>query len=265
MSRRDYLKYLGFQVAIAQLHLKELKQQPPMTNDKLPELITKEIEKEATRLYPLNNTKPDRLEIGKHVGYIAGATAWAPWKVRYDELKAENEGLKKSMAHVMDVFKMMTNMPVPATEKEYMSWFVYVKNMAGGAISEWEAEKEVQEFKDGKVKEAITKENNTMENKKSTASYTKGEWYLQEYTDAYTNIVRCDNGKGHETLFIANTPQSNLPEARANAQLMAAAPDLLESLQEIIAIIDRNHAATAWVKAKAAIEKAIGKLTNPQK
>ncbi len=96
--------------------------------------------------------------------------------------------------------------------------------------------------------------------KESTASYTKGEWYLQEYTDAYTNIVRCNNGK-HETIFIASTPQSSLPEARANAKLMSAAPDLLEALQEVIAISDRDH--VAWFKAKAAIEKAIGNPTHP--
>jgi hypothetical protein len=93
-----------------------------------------------------------------------------------------------------------------------------------------------------------------MESKEITTSYTKGEWYMQKYTDAYTNIVRCNNGKGHETIFIASTPQSILLEARANARLMAAAPDLLESLQEIISITDRDH--IAWVKAKAAIEKA---------
>jgi hypothetical protein len=87
--------------------------------------------------------------------------------------------------------------------------------------------------------------------------YTKGEWYLQEFTDAYTNIIRCNNGK-HETLFIASTPQSDRPEARANAKLMAAAPDLLEALQGIISITDRDH--IALVKAKAAIEKAVGDI-----
>lgn len=88
-----------------------------------------------------------------------------------------------------------------------------------------------------------------------TITYTKGEWYLQKYTDAYTNIVRCKNGK-HETIFIASTPQSSLPEARANAMLMSAAPDLLEALKEVIAISDRDH--VAWFKAKAAIAKAEG-------
>lgn len=88
-----------------------------------------------------------------------------------------------------------------------------------------------------------------------TISYTKGEWYLQKYTDAYTNIIRCNNGK-HETIFIAATPQSFLPEARANAMLMSAAPDLLEALKQIIEITDRDH--IAWSKAKAAIAKATG-------
>jgi hypothetical protein len=61
---------------------------------------------------------------------------------------------------------------------------------------------------------------------KEITSYTKGEWYLQKYTDAYTNIVRCNNGKGHETLFIAATPQSTLPEARANASRGPHMPEL---------------------------------------
>jgi hypothetical protein len=99
------------------------------------------------------------------------------------------------------------------------------------------------------------------ETKEITMSYTKGEWYLQKFTDAYTNIIRCNNGK-HETIFIASTPQSTLPETRANAKLMAAAPDLLEALQEVVRISDRNH--VAWVKAKAAIEKAIGNDNSQQ-
>lgn len=95
-----------------------------------------------------------------------------------------------------------------------------------------------------------------MESKELIVSYTKGKWYLQEYTDAYTNIIRCNKGKGFETIFIGYTGQSSSPETRVNARLMAAAPDLLEALQEVIAITDCDH--VAWVNAKAAIEKAIG-------
>ena len=40
----------------------------------------------------------------------------------------------------------------------------------------------------------------------------------------------------------------------ANAKLIAAAPELLEALQEVVKISDRKH--DAWDKAKAAIKKA---------
>lgn len=41
-----------------------------------------------------------------------------------------------------------------------------------------------------------------------------------------------------------------------NARLIAAAPELLEALQEVVAISDRKH--EAWDKAHAAIAKALG-------
>ena len=47
-------------------------------------------------------------------------------------------------------------------------------------------------------------------------------------------------------------------EERANALLIAAAPDLLSALDEIVAISDRKH--DAWDRAKAAIAKAKGKM-----
>lgn len=42
----------------------------------------------------------------------------------------------------------------------------------------------------------------------------------------------------------------------ANADLIAAAPELLEALQEVVRISDRKH--DAWDKAKSAINKALG-------
>lgn len=41
----------------------------------------------------------------------------------------------------------------------------------------------------------------------------------------------------------------------ADARLIAAAPDLLEALQKVVAISDRKH--EAWDKAHAAIAKAL--------
>lgn len=42
---------------------------------------------------------------------------------------------------------------------------------------------------------------------------------------------------------------------KANAKVIAAAPELLETLIEVVRISDRNH--DAWNKAKEAIKKAI--------
>lgn len=44
------------------------------------------------------------------------------------------------------------------------------------------------------------------------------------------------------------------PEYEQYAKLIIAATDLLEALQEVVKISDRNH--IAWDKAKAAIKKA---------
>ncbi len=44
---------------------------------------------------------------------------------------------------------------------------------------------------------------------------------------------------------------------QANARLIAAAPELLEALREVVRISDRKH--NAWDKAKAAIAKAEGR------
>lgn len=85
--------------------------------------------------------------------------------------------------------------------------------------------------------------------------YTKGTWYFQTEADSYTNIIRCDGGKGFENLYIGSCAQSSNIEAQANAQIMAAAPDLLEALIEVVRISDRNH--IAWDKAKKAIDKAL--------
>lgn len=43
-------------------------------------------------------------------------------------------------------------------------------------------------------------------------------------------------------------------------RLMAAAPDLLEALQRVVAISDRKH--DAWDAAKAAIAKALGRVVH---
>jgi hypothetical protein len=195
------------------------------------------------------------------VAHYDGAVNWAPWYVKYAALeselygvRAENERLRVRCDKMADKLE-----EIIVVHKKYHD--LNGDNPAANHLMNIALETILCKA------DAILKDDAGYRNpegekgdgKEITIPYTKGEWYLQGYTDAYTNIVRCNNGKGHETLYIASTPQSSLPEARANAKLMAAAPDLLEALRDVIAISDRDH--IAWTKAKSAIEKA--NLNNP--
>lgn len=95
----------------------------------------------------------------------------------------------------------------------------------------------------------------------SQPKFSKGEWYLQLGADAYTNIIRCNKGEGFETYFVASTPQYDNEEAQANAQLMAASPDLLFALQELHDLLEeklpewytQGHHNTAILAIKKAL------------
>ena len=63
--------------------------------------------------------------------YVDGATEWAGRGHR-----------------ILDVLEKIAHAPVPANEREYMSWFVTAKNIAGGAISEWEADIDLAKYKE---------------------------------------------------------------------------------------------------------------------
>lgn len=158
-----------------------------MESNKLPvdvqERLKKDAEaatdKEEVRLKALNQEYGRMVSQlhGHEAGYIAGATAEAEWKVKYDELAVENERLndqcqrqheknkiaseqytrlsaehrqlKARCEKMADVFRTIINAPVPGNAFQYMAWFVTAKNIAGGAISEWEAEQYVAEIKEG--------------------------------------------------------------------------------------------------------------------
>lgn len=91
--------------------------------------------------------------------------------------------------------------------------------------------------------------------------HTPGEWY---WTDAYPKssdgertwsligaggygILSCDG--------VGNSPQGLNNEA--NARLIAAAPELLEQLQEMVRLAE-HEGWEGFEKARAAIEKATG-------
>jgi len=106
--------------------------------------------------------------------------------------------------------------------------------------------------------------------------HTKGNWYVnplkgKKYENKFyvlTDGVPCDKcGKGGDHRHICVTLESavGLEQARANAKLIAAAPDLLEAIQPLInacaAMIEGEWAKDPdkdedIINAKAAVKKA---------
>ena len=86
-----------------------------------------------------------------------------------------------------------------------------------------------------------------------SAQHTPGPWKYNDKTDVYDSAgaTVCELYKGYETR----------PAPRANAILIAAAPELLEALEELEALgsleLPQRRDA-ALFKAKAAIAKAKG-------
>lgn len=111
------------------------------------------------------------------------------------------------------------------------------------------------------------------------SNYTKGEWQLWTIEGTGNTTGFFLNNEGQVSIMSGNKTDDEATricqvdaqrddvkkkdlwrsddEVRlANARLISAAPDLLEALQEVVAISDRKH--DAWDKAKAAIAKAVG-------
>jgi hypothetical protein len=72
----------------------------------------------------------------------AGATEWAG---RAHEKDAWH---LKRIKSLRDTLEQILHAPVPANEREYMAWFVTAKNVAGGAISNDDAEIELAKYKE---------------------------------------------------------------------------------------------------------------------
>lgn len=94
--------------------------------------------------------------------------------------------------------------------------------------------------------------------------HTPGKWEIERPFDFELTIVEAGK-QAYEWKFIATIPlpekddgNVSLPRntCHANARLIAAAPELLEALKEVVAISDRSH--NAWDKARDAIARAEG-------
>ena len=92
-----------------------------------------------------------------------------------------------------------------------------------------------------------------------TAKHTPGPWETNGYGIETVSSPCFVIGKAYAGLHAA----PNLKIAEANALLMAAAPDLLEALQELLSLCDRQRDfnddgdGRALERARAAIKKAV--------
>ena len=245
-------------------------------NTQLPVEVLKKIDSDANDYLGLKEVEFSQRSFN---AYAAGATEWAIWKAKHDDLQKQLQAQDANVEILLDRIRQLKdkaekmakehsdlNLALAAMLNGYQNlsmyqkdWFTVPKDLIDyytKMVLEYDMP-EIEQKNESNTTAPVKGEKEVAMGKEISISYTKGEWYLQEYTDAYTNIIRCNKGKGFETIFIGYTGQSNSPETRANARLMAAAPDLLETLQKIVAITDRNHAT--WAKAKAAIEKALSR------
>lgn len=94
-------------------------------------------------------------------------------------------------------------------------------------------------------------------------SHTPGPWHQSHRhcgCGMYNTQVYTADGETIATLHWYPKPKDENGSIgtyrEANARLIAAAPDLLEALEEIVTISDRDH--DAWERARAAVAKAKG-------
>lgn len=139
------------------------------TNDKLPDEQIKADAKLYDQSYYTHLSQHSHKTPADH--YIAGATAWASWKVRYDELNMRkagevaelklklfdtfenNEQLQAQAQRMADALELIANAPLPANENERLSWIYTARNLAN---------ENLQQFKDGKEVEEEDREINPL-------------------------------------------------------------------------------------------------------
>lgn len=87
--------------------------------------------------------------------------------------------------------------------------------------------------------------------------HTPGQWAVKKWLDGNIDIVIHINEKRMTGIAQINALKSE-EETEANTRLIAAAPELLEALKELVDVDEFDHVACfkAQIKAKAAIEKA---------
>lgn len=102
-----------------------------MVNDKLPEEIQEQIIFEAQ--YTINEGE------SPYRSYEQGATAWAPWKVKYDELQALNADMNLALAAMLNGYQNLS-----ACQKDWFTVPIDLINEYTKMVLECRDEKEVE-------------------------------------------------------------------------------------------------------------------------
>jgi len=93
--------------------------------------------------------------------------------------------------------------------------------------------------------------------------YTKGPWQVlpEEMGKRYLRVRGTQLGLRYKIADVRHVEYEGAPETevqitKANARLIAAAPELLEALQRLVDAVDPE--STGWSEAVSAIQKAVG-------
>jgi len=99
------------------------------------------------------------------------------------------------------------------------------------------------------------------------SEHTPGPWYMHDYTELFGDdpmriCVSCDECTELTICYMGNAVYADVKEARSNAHLIAAAPEMLEALEETVymrGIPEDDEARNGYEKRlMAAIAKAKG-------
>ena len=88
--------------------------------------------------------------------------------------------------------------------------------------------------------------------------HTQGEWYVSDIPQEDGCYIYTNNNRFSAIARVYKGNNPHAAEAEANARLIAAAPDLLEALEEAIFHVDSVFNPNLKGKCEAAISKAKG-------
>ena len=87
-------------------------------------------------------------------------------------------------------------------------------------------------------------------------AHTPGPWKVQPGSGDSEYAFNVVAGEPGSVVLVANVAAEDHATRRANARLVASAPDLLAALRELVAAPNKKRPEHVWAEARAAIERA---------